>query len=90
MPVQLRLFATFRDAVGAKTAEREAAGTTVGDLLADLVAEHPELDLFDDAGELHPHVHVLVNGRGVEHLDGLGTSVEDGDTVGLFPPVEGG
>lgn len=90
MPVQLRLFATFRDAVGAKTVEREAAGATVGDLLADLLAQHPELDLFDATGGLHPHVHVLVNSRSIEHLDGLQTTVEDGDTVGLFPPVEGG
>lgn len=90
MQPELRFFATFREAVGEKTIEREYPDdATVGDVLASLVEEYPDLEVFED-GELRPHLSVLVNGRDVTHLDGLETDLEDGDTLSVFPPVAGG
>ena len=91
MQPELKFFATFREAVGEKTIEREYPDdATVGDVLEALVEEHPDLDVFEEDGELRPHLSILVNGRDVVHVDGLDTGLEDGDTLSVFPPVAGG
>ncbi|MFB6210370.1 MAG: ubiquitin-like small modifier protein 1 [Halobacteriales archaeon] len=91
MRLELRFFATFRETVGQKTIEREfEEGMTVGAVLESLVAEYPELDLFDEDGALRDYLNVMKNGENVIHLQGLATPLEDGDKVSLFPPVEGG
>jgi molybdopterin synthase sulfur carrier subunit len=41
-------------------------------------------------GGLAPQINVLKNGREVLHLDGLDTSLDDGDRLSVFPPVAGG
>ncbi|WP_101294304.1 ubiquitin-like small modifier protein 1 [Halegenticoccus soli] len=92
MKLQLRFFATFREAVGSKTIEREyGEGATVGDVLAALEDEFDGLEgnLLEDGG-LKPQINVLKNGREVLHIDGVDTDLTDGDTLSVFPPVAGG
>ena len=92
MDVQLRFFANFREAVGGKTIDREFDdGVTVGEVLSALEAEFDDLagTLIED-GDLKPQINVLRNGREVRHLDGIGTELDDGDTLSVFPPVAGG
>ena len=92
MELELRFFATFREAAGGKTVVREFAdGSDVGDVLRELEAEYGGLDgrLIEDGG-LAPQINVLKNGREVLHLDGLDTDLADGDRVSVFPPVAGG
>jgi molybdopterin synthase sulfur carrier subunit len=89
MTLELRFFATFREAVGQKTLECDyPEGTTVGDVLTDLVEEY-EMDLFED-GDLRPQLSIMKNGKDVVHLDGVDTRLADGDTLSVFPPVAGG
>ena len=91
--LELRFFATFREAVGQKTIEREFdANATVGDVLGAIESEFPELggELLDDSGDIQPQLTVLKNGREVVHLEGTGTDLEDGDRMSVFPPVAGG
>lgn len=89
MAVELRFFATFREAVGQKVLEREVAeGATVGDVLDDLVDEYG-IDVYED-GEIRNQVSVMKNGKDVYHLDGRDTPLADGDTLSVFPPVAGG
>lgn len=92
MNVQLRFFATFRQAVGQKVVEREyPEGATIGEVLRDLEDEYDELagQLIED-GDLRPHINVLKSGREALHLDGMDTELADGDTLSVFPPVAGG
>lgn len=92
MNVDLRFFATFREAVGQKEITREHEGdATVGELLAELEEEYEDLDgqLLEN-GDIRPQLNVLKNGRGVTHMDGVDTEVEDDDTISVFPPVAGG
>ena len=92
MNVELRFFATFRQAVGAKIVEREfPEGTTIGDVLRELEEEYDDLEgqLIED-GDLRPHINVLKSGREALHLDGMDTELEDGDRLSIFPPVAGG
>ena len=46
--------------------------------------------LLDDGGELRRFVNVYVNGEDVRLLDGLTTSLKDGDEVSIVPAVAGG
>ena len=92
MYVELKLFATFRQTVGAKRLDRDLpADATVGDLLDGLETEYESLAgrLVEDDG-LAPQINVLKNGREVLHMDGPETPLEEGDTVAIFPPVAGG
>lgn len=96
MELVLRFFATFRDAVGEK--ERTHAfddDATVGDVLAALEAEYEGLEeqLVEDGDDgltIRPQLSVLKNGRDVVHMAGVETTLEDGDTLSVFPPVAGG
>jgi MoaD family protein len=93
MDIELRFFATVRQAVGSKTIEREFDdGADVGAVLRALEAEFDGLEgeILDDEGELRPQLSVLKNGREVVHMEGLATSLADGDAVSVFPPVAGG
>ena len=92
MELDLRFFATFREAVGQKELSREFDDdATVGDVLAALEAEYEGLEgrLLDD-GSIAPQLSVLKNGRDVVHMDDAGTELEDGDLLSVFPPVAGG
>lgn len=92
MELELRFFATFREAAGGKTVVREfEAATDVGDVLRALEAEYDGMAgrLIVD-GDLAPQINVLKNGREVLHLEGLSTPLEDGDRLSVFPPVAGG
>lgn len=92
MRLTLKFFATFREAVGSKTIEREFEDeATVGAILAALESEFEGLSgrLLDD-GDLKPQINVLLEGREVLHMDGVDTVATDGDTLSIFPPVAGG
>lgn len=92
MELALRLFATYREAVGRKELSWAADDDeTVGDVLAALEAEYDDLQgrLLDD-GEIRPQLSVLKNGRDVAHAAGAETTLEDGDVLSIFPPVAGG
>ncbi|RQG92260.1 ubiquitin-like small modifier protein 1 [Natrarchaeobius chitinivorans] len=92
MEIDLRFFATFRDAVGEKERTRTVADdATVGDVLASLEAEYDGLEgqLLED-GAVREQLNVLKNGRNVVHMDGTETPLEGGDVLSVFPPVAGG
>ncbi|MBX0322190.1 MoaD/ThiS family protein [Halomicroarcula sp. F13] len=91
MEIELRFFANFRATVGQKILHREFDdGARAGDVLRELSDEYPEMDLFESEGTLRQYLTILRNGQDIEHLDGLETTVEDGDELSVFPPVAGG
>ncbi len=75
---------------GAK--EVQASGSNVGEVLRALSAEHPatESQLFSEDGELNRYVNVYLNDEDVRVLDGLDTSVAEGDTIVILPAMAGG
>ncbi|MHC3438786.1 ubiquitin-like small modifier protein 1 [Natrialbaceae archaeon A-gly3] len=92
MELDLRFFATFREAVGQKELNREFDdGVTVGEVLESLETEYDGLEgqLLEN-GEVRPQLNVLRNGRNVVHDEDVATTLEDGDTLSVFPPVAGG
>ena len=85
IPTQLRNVT----AGDAETAVDEA--TTVGEVLDGLYERYDGLrDRIAEDGDLRRFVNVYVGGEDIRFLDGLDTSVEDGDEVTILPAVAGG
>ncbi|MBZ6494395.1 ubiquitin-like small modifier protein 1 [Natrinema longum] len=92
MEIDLRFFATFREAVGEKERTRTVDDdATVGDVLTALESDYEGLEgrLLED-GTIRPQLSVLKNGRNVVHMAGAETRLDAGDVVSVFPPVAGG
>jgi molybdopterin converting factor small subunit len=69
----------------------EVAGTTVGEVLAQLGIEYPGLrNRLFDGDELRRFVNVYVNNEDIRYLDELNTQLAPGDDVSIIPAVAGG
>lgn len=74
------------------TADVEASGTTVLDIINDLEARFPGLRerIVDEGGEIRRFVNVYVNQEDIRFLDGDKTQLKDGDEVAIVPALAGG
>jgi len=81
----------LRGSVGGEK-EVQASGGDVGEVLRSLAEHHPETEaqLFSEDGDLNRYVNVYLNDEDVRVLNGLDTSVSDGDTVVILPAMAGG
>ena len=69
----------------------EVEGTTVREVLENLVAQYPSLRArIFEGDELPQFLNVFIDGSDVRLFDGLETEVGDGATVILLPAVAGG
>jgi len=86
----VRIPPTLRAEVGGAR-ELDAHGSTVAEVIDDLVERYPALaaQLLQD-GELAPFVNVYLGGEDVRTRDGLETPVTDGDQLILLPAMAGG
>jgi len=89
----VKFFANFREAVG-KEQESVEAVKDVAALLDELVSRFGKRlveQLYEPgARRLRETVHILINGRAINLLEGLNTPLKDGDVIAIFPPVSGG
>lgn len=92
--VKINLYATFRLIAGIKYFELDLPpGVPVLSAIHQIVERYPVLrpHWLNEAGELHAHVHVFVNGHDIQTLPaGLDTRLQADDTLDFFPPVAGG
>jgi molybdopterin synthase sulfur carrier subunit len=74
------------------SAEVEANGARIGDLISDLNDRHPGIQqrLLDDSGQLRRFVNVYLNDEDVRFLQGLDTEVPAHASVSIIPAVAGG
>lgn len=72
--------------------ELSASGETLREVFEDLLAREPRLKphLFDESGDLRPHVLCFHNGANTRWLDGRDQAVKDGDRVLFMQAVTGG
>ena len=81
----------LRPSVGGEK-EVSASGGNVGEVLRSLAGDHPatESQLFSGEGQLNRYVNVYLNDEDVRVLDGLDTTVSEGDTLVILPAMAGG
>ncbi|CAA9515290.1 MAG: FIG038648: MoaD and/or ThiS families [uncultured Solirubrobacteraceae bacterium] len=91
MAVTVKIPTQLRDAAGGQ-ATATVDGTTVGEVLHALYAQHDELRerIADADGEPRRFVNVYLAGEDIRFLDGLSTAVPDGAEVTILPAVAGG
>jgi MoaD family protein len=85
IPTPLRQFTGKQDAVS-------AAGSTVGEVLAALTAQFPDLrkQIFTDEGKVRSFVNVYLNDEDIRFLKNLETPVKEGDEISIVPAIAGG
>jgi sulfur-carrier protein len=89
--VEVRLPTVLRSQAGGASVVG-VDGSTIGEVLAKLVAEYPGMagQVLTDDGALHKFVNVYVDDDDVRYLEGLDTPVRDGAEVSILPAVAGG
>jgi len=72
--------------------EIEAAGSSVGEVMRDLIARYPQMgeQLLTADGGLHRFVNVYLNGQDVRYLQLLDTPVVERDALIILPAMAGG
>lgn len=91
--VIIKFFATIKDELGVKELELDCDGT-LKDLLEKAEAmigeKFNELIYDKQRRSFRSDLIVLVNGRGLEYLEGMETKLNEGDVVAVFPQIAGG
>ncbi|MFA4647112.1 MoaD/ThiS family protein [Pyrococcus kukulkanii] len=89
MKVKVKYLARFRMLAGIDEEVLELSeGATVEDLIEEIKKRHPKFreEVFGEGFDEDSDVNIAVNGRYVSWDEKL----NDGDVVGIFPPVSGG
>jgi adenylyltransferase/sulfurtransferase len=70
----------------------EVRGATVGEALAGLVNQHPDLKrhLYTEDGKLRAFVNVYLNDEDIRYLQKESTTTKDGDSISIVPSIAGG
>ncbi len=68
-----------------------AAGATVGEVFDALIAAHPTIgEQLMAEGKVRGFINVYVEDEDIRYLDGLGSTVADGDEIAIMLAVAGG
>lgn len=72
--------------------EISVQGSTIAEILDDMVTRYPTLNphLFNGRGELRPFVNLFLGEENIRDLDGLNTPVGEGDRLRIIPSIAGG
>ena len=91
MPTKILIPTPLRGYVGGNEVV-EVEGATVGEVLANMTAEHAALrkHLYGEDGSLRRFVAIYVNDDNIRFLEKEATPVKAGDTVSIIPSVAGG
>ena len=70
----------------------DCSGASVAELLESLEQNCPGIKarLCDEQGQLRRFVNFYVNSEDIRFLDGVNTSLNDGDEVSIIPAIAGG
>jgi sulfur-carrier protein len=91
MPVTLRLPTVLAKSAGGQTVH-EASGGTVGAVIDDVAARHPELGprLRGPDGKPYPYVIFYLDDEDIRFQQGFATPVADGAEIVVVPAIAGG
>jgi sulfur-carrier protein len=91
MAVTVSIPTALRQYAGGNASIQLASGP-IGQLLANLVEQHPQLgkQLYAEGGQLRSFVNIYVGDEDIRYLQGLETQVPEGETVSIIPAIAGG
>ena len=86
---KLKMYGLFREKC--EVEEIELSGRDFLEILESLVQRFPSLKdlIFDENMKLKENVY-LINGRNINLLDGINTTIKEGDNIAIFPIITGG
>lgn len=91
MAVTVKIPTQLRNVTAGEAETNVEEATTVGEVLDGLYERYDGLrERIAEDGDLRRFVNVYVEGEDIRFLDGLDTTVEDGDEVTILPAVAGG
>lgn len=91
MSVTVKIPTQLRSVTGGEAETQIEEAGTVGEVLDGLYDRYDGLrERIAEDGDLRRFVNVYVGGEDIRFLDGLETSVDDGDEVTILPAVAGG
>ncbi len=93
MALKLKFLGSLRQLCGGESITADCADCSILDLVYAITKETPELrrNLLDEHLTVpRSNALILVNGKEISILQGLGTKVQDGDEVIFIPVVHGG
>jgi adenylyltransferase/sulfurtransferase len=88
---QIQIPGALRQYAG-KQATVQVPANNVGEALASLISQYPDLNrhLYTDDGKLRAFVNVYVNDEDMRYLQKEATALKDGDTISIVPSIAGG
>jgi molybdopterin synthase sulfur carrier subunit len=91
--MEIKVYATLRPIVGGPSVRLNGQSEmTVEEILNAMYKLYPDMrsELYKGRDDLHPAIHILVNGRDMRYLNGVQTKLTASDEIRIFPPVGGG
>ena len=91
MAITVSIPTALRQYAGGSASVTLASGP-IGQVLANLVEQHPQLgkQLYNEQGQLRSFVNVYVGDEDIRYLQGLDTEAPDGETISIIPAIAGG
>ena len=91
MAVTVRVPMALRKLTGG-AGEVEAEGTTVKDLIEHLDANYSGLKnaICEGDGRVRGYVNVYINDEDFRSIDGVDSTLQDGDDIAIIPAIAGG
>ena len=94
MKIKVRFFTSLRGITGKNEDEIQSPNIiNIEEFLARLSKKYGREFteyVYDEKGNVRTYIQILINGRGLNALQGFETKLKEGDTVAIFPPVGGG
>jgi sulfur-carrier protein len=91
MAITVSIPTALRQYAGGSAAVTLPSGS-VGEVLAGLVEQHPQLgkQLYNEQGQLRNFVNIYVGDEDIRYLQGPETPVPEGETISIIPAIAGG
>ncbi len=92
MKLAITFTSPFSDIVGSKNIETDFDADTIAGLLEALGERYPDLKkmFWKENGEPSEYLSIILNDRPISSLDGLESTLKDGDELLFFFPISGG
>ena len=92
MKLKLKLLMPFKDVVGQESLMLDIHGTTLQNLLDDLLSQYPKLKekMLGSNGNIDSFVNIFVNDKPTFSNQESQIELKEGDEILIFPAIAGG